>query len=265
MTWSIVSVPVLSVQSTSIAPKFWMELSFLTMTFFFDIASAPLDRQTETIIGSISGVRPTATAIAKKKASFQLCLIEAVDEKNQRHHHQHEREHQPDEFFDALVKGRLDLLAGEAAGHLAEIGLRAGGDDDRRGRAAFHAGAEKTDVRVFDGRNVRARIARVGFSTGNDSPVSVAWMMNKSLAAISRTSPGIMSPADSFTTSPGTSCCSGISFGWPSRTTVAVTLIIALSLAAALSAVVSCTNRSDTPKHHHHQHHRAAARNRPVA
>ena len=45
------------------------------MTFFLDIASAPLERQTETIIGSISGVRPTATAIAKKNASFQLCFI----------------------------------------------------------------------------------------------------------------------------------------------------------------------------------------------
>jgi len=31
----------------------------------------------------------------------------------------------------------------------------------------------------------------------------------------------------------------GISFAWPSRRTVAVTLIIALSLAAALSAFVS--------------------------
>ena len=45
------------------------------MTFFFDIASAPFDRQTETIIGSISGVRPTATAMEKKKASRQLCLV----------------------------------------------------------------------------------------------------------------------------------------------------------------------------------------------
>ena len=41
---------------------------------------------------------------------------------------------------------------------------------------------------------------------------------------------------------------SGISFGCPSRTTVAVTLIIALSLAAALSAFVSCTNRNETPR-----------------
>ena len=45
------------------------------MTFFFDIASAPFDRQTETIIGSISGVNPTATAIEKKNVSAQLCLV----------------------------------------------------------------------------------------------------------------------------------------------------------------------------------------------
>ena len=61
------SVPVLSVQSTSIAPRFWIEFSRLTITFFRDMPIAPLERQTETIIGSISGVRPTATARAKKK------------------------------------------------------------------------------------------------------------------------------------------------------------------------------------------------------
>jgi len=75
MIWSCVSVPVLSVQRTSIAPRFWIELSRLTMTFFPDIASAPRDRHTETIIGSISGVRPTATARAKKNASFQSCFV----------------------------------------------------------------------------------------------------------------------------------------------------------------------------------------------
>ena len=52
-----------------------MELSRFMITFFFDMAIAPLERQTDTIIGSISGVRPTATARAKKKASFQLCFI----------------------------------------------------------------------------------------------------------------------------------------------------------------------------------------------
>ena len=52
-----------------------MALSLLTMTFFRAIAIAPLDRQTVTIIGSISGVSPTATAMAKKKASCQLPLV----------------------------------------------------------------------------------------------------------------------------------------------------------------------------------------------
>ena len=52
-----------------------MALIRLTMTFLRLIASAPLDRHTVTIIGNISGVRPTATATAKKKASTQLPLV----------------------------------------------------------------------------------------------------------------------------------------------------------------------------------------------
>ena len=100
----MVSVPVLSVQSTSMAPRFWIEFSRLTMTFFFDIASAPLDRQTETIIGSISGVNPTATAIEReKKASAPTMLGETVDQENDRHHHHHKMDHQQVNFY-ALVK-----------------------------------------------------------------------------------------------------------------------------------------------------------------
>ena len=71
MTRSIVNVPVLSVQRTSIAPKFWIEWSRLTITFLRDMAMAPFERHTETIIGSISGVKPTATAKAKKNDSLQ--------------------------------------------------------------------------------------------------------------------------------------------------------------------------------------------------
>ena len=39
------------------------------------MAMAPLERQTATIMGSISGVSPTATARAKKNASFQSPLV----------------------------------------------------------------------------------------------------------------------------------------------------------------------------------------------
>ncbi len=45
------------------------------MTFLRDIAMAPLARLTVTIIGSISGVSPTATATAKSNASNQLPLV----------------------------------------------------------------------------------------------------------------------------------------------------------------------------------------------
>ena len=138
---------------------------------------------------------------------------EAIDDEDQRHHDRHELDHQPGEPLYAAVEGGLDLLAGEAAGHLAEVGLRAGGDNHRRGRAALDAGAEEAGVRAFDGRDVAAQVAASVFSTGMDSPVRVAWMTNRSLADRSRTSPGTMSPAESLTMSPGTSCWSGISLG----------------------------------------------------
>src|SRR5215471_13630037 len=49
------------------------------------------------------------------------------------------------------------------------------------------------------------------FSTGIASPVSTAWLMNRSLLLSSRTSAGIMSPAASWIMSPGTSRSIGIS------------------------------------------------------
>ena len=75
MMRSWVRVPVLSVHRTSIAPKFWIALSRLTITFSRDMAIAPLARFTVTIIGSISGVRPTATATANSSASSQSCFV----------------------------------------------------------------------------------------------------------------------------------------------------------------------------------------------
>jgi hypothetical protein len=75
MMRSWVSVPVLSVQRTSIAPRFWIALRRFTITFLRDMAIAPFARFTVTIIGSISGVRPTATATAKSSASNQSCLV----------------------------------------------------------------------------------------------------------------------------------------------------------------------------------------------
>ena len=51
------------------------------MTFARDMAIAPLARLTVTIIGSISGVRPTATATANSSASSQSCLVKPLIKK----------------------------------------------------------------------------------------------------------------------------------------------------------------------------------------
>ena len=73
--WSHVSVPVLSVHNMSIAPKFCMALRSFTMVFLRDMATAPFERLAVTIIGSISGVRPTATETAKRNASSQSPFV----------------------------------------------------------------------------------------------------------------------------------------------------------------------------------------------
>ena len=57
------------------APKFWIEFSRFTITCLRLMDIAPLDRFTVTIIGSISGVRPTATDRPKRSASPQSCLV----------------------------------------------------------------------------------------------------------------------------------------------------------------------------------------------
>ena len=76
LSW--VSVPVLSVHSTSMAPKFWIASSRLTMTLRRDITTAPRASVEVTIIGSISGVSPTAMDSANSSASSQSPLVEPL-------------------------------------------------------------------------------------------------------------------------------------------------------------------------------------------
>ena len=68
-------MPVLSVHRISIAPKFCIEFRFFTIVFFLLIDTAPFARQLVTIIGSISGVNPTATDMANKNADIQLPFV----------------------------------------------------------------------------------------------------------------------------------------------------------------------------------------------
>ena len=56
-------------------PRFWIAFRLLITTFFLLMATAPLAREVVTIIGSISGVRPTATDIANNTACIQLPFV----------------------------------------------------------------------------------------------------------------------------------------------------------------------------------------------
>ncbi len=210
------------------------------------MAIAPLARQTETIMGSISGVRPTATAMAKKKALFQSCLVRPLMRKTSG-------------TITAInwiisqvkrLRPRSKLVGGSCS--VMEPAMLP--------RYVLTPVTTTTAVavplctlvprkQVFFSSVGELEACGSGswnFSTGIDSPVRVPWLTNRSLVVSSRTSPGIMSPAESLTTSPGTRSRSGTSRALPSRSTVAVTWIMAFSLAAAASARASCTKRSVT-------------------
>jgi len=60
------------------APKFCTASSLFTMTFLRERNTAPLASVEVTIIGSISGVRPTAMARANNKASIQSPLVKPL-------------------------------------------------------------------------------------------------------------------------------------------------------------------------------------------
>src|SRR5215831_17979450 len=112
-----------------------------------------------------------------------------------------------------------------------------------------HAGSSSRALRL--GPTAVAAGDRAGyFSSGTDSPVSIAWLTKRSFADSSRTSAGTMSPADKYTMSPGTRSAIGISRGrgMQARSTAVVELTIALSSSAARLERNSCQKRSSVLK-----------------
>ena len=88
------------------------------MVFFLDIIIAPFERLAVTIIGSISGVRPTATDMAKMQAHLG----------------------------NALVESRSCTMSSHALGYCTKIGMVARRKDYALGRTTYHIRAHKADV-----------------------------------------------------------------------------------------------------------------------
>ena len=175
------------------------------MVFFFDIATAPFDRLAVTIIGSISGVRPTATDTAKMKASSQSPLVIPLIRKTKG-------------IITSInrMSRKLTLLIplSKAVAARCPAILRAMVPRYVLFPVAITIPTPEplttlepmklilpnsTTLPLF------APLQSGVFSIGSDSPVSDAWLTNKSLASTIRTSAGIISPAAILTTSPGTS------------------------------------------------------------
>ena len=145
----MVSVPVLSVHKMSIAPRFWMECSRLMITFFLDMAIAPLERQTVTIIGSISGVSPTATARAKKKASCQFPFVMPLIRNTNGTITNMKRIISHVKLSTPLSKLVGACCCGNGFCHTAKIGVEPCRYYDGGCRAAFNACAEETKIVEF--------------------------------------------------------------------------------------------------------------------
>ena len=241
-----VSVPVLSVQSTSIEPRSWIALWRLTIICRRAMRSAPRASVTDTIIGSSSGVRPTASAIANRKdSSHGLCMKTLTSSTNSTISTVSRMISMPKRrvpISNAVGSaGRLTLSA------MSPIAVAVPVRTTRMLALPLTTEEPMKTALVAPSRSVASASGRAAcFSTGYGSPVSSAWLTKKSRVTSTTPSAGVRSPAASSTRSPGTSCATGSSWRCPSRTTLALTVTDWRSLSAAALARDSCTKSSVT-------------------
>ena len=216
-----------------------MAFSRFTMTCLRDMAMAPLDRFTVTIIGSISGVRPTATAIAKKNACSQSPLLRPLIRNTAGTITRIKRIISQVKLsipLSKLVRTRGPAIA--CASEPRDVSL-----------PVVRTAAVAVPVSTFVPRKQRldssygllvSRVSqRSDFSTGIVSPVKVAWFTKRSLDESILTSAGTISPAARRTRSPGTRPSRRISWSLPSRITSTDVVTRARSFSAASSARAS--------------------------
>ena len=181
---------------------FWIAGRRFTSTPRRLSARAPWVRLSVTIAGSSSGVRPTASAIAKRSESRSGSVQREVDREDRDHEDRRHPEHQAAEGPDAALEVVLRRPFREVTRDLAVARPGAGRGDHGAAGAAHDAGSEEGEAVaiVRTGRPERGRRAAY-FGDGADSPVSDASSMYRWSASTIRTSAGTMSPAPSSTRS----------------------------------------------------------------
>ena len=239
-----VSVPVLSVQKTSMLPRFSIASRRRTRTPRCAIVRAPRASVTLTIAGSNSGDRPTASAMANSSDSMARPAQDLIHGQHEQHHDDHHADEQVAEI--AYAPGELGFrrTRGEMFGDGPEDRLPAGPRDQHRGRAAAHRRSQKHAVRARGERRIggpRARLLR-----HRKRLAGKARLADQEIACVEDApSAGTRLPAARTTTSPGTRSRAADRARTPSRQARAVSARRSRSSAIAVDARYSCRKPSN--------------------
>ena len=141
-------------------PKSSMELRRRTITWDAAICCAPRASVRLTMAGRSSGVRPTASASAKRNESTTgRCRIH-VDAEDRDHEEQGDLDQQPAEAPEPALELRLGRAEPEPLGDLAEHGVRAGLHHHGTARTAHHVRSLEQRVRSLRERRIAGEVTR---------------------------------------------------------------------------------------------------------
>lgn len=109
------------------------------MTFFLLIATAPFAKDVVTIMGSISGVRPTATEIANSSRLHPISFCKAVHKKYYRNHYKHKTNQNPRHGINSFFKSCLGRFCVQRFCHGAEHRIVSHRDNQSPRASAYDA------------------------------------------------------------------------------------------------------------------------------
>ena len=220
-------------------PRFSIALRWRTSTPWRAIICAPASEVDAQDGREQFGAQADGERDRKQQRLHRRPSVQHMHDEDDKDHHQHHAGQQVAEPADAAVEFGFRGTQCQRMRNGAELRSRARSPRSGSGRCRS---ARWCRGRRNSGRSRRPAAAATGparFSTGKLSPVRTASLTKKSVASRITPSAGTRLPADSSTTSPGTTSSVGTWLDWPSRSTRARERMRACRAAAAASAVYS--------------------------
>ena len=228
------------------APRSWIAARRFTITRRAARRLAPLASVTVTTIGRSSGVRPTASASANRSDSrsgrWKTTLVTVT---NNTRKTVSRNIRNPNWRMPRSNASRGRSMASPWASPPSSL-ARPVRTTRPVAMPLITEVPMQTKFAARPGSSTGETSSDASFSAGYASPVSRAWLTNRSRAASSRQSPGTMSPAFSSTTSPGTSRSTATSSIVPLRSTSAFSPTDRRRASTVFSALACWTTSSTT-------------------